>query len=1164
MNFLFKRLRWHLIWLVPLVAAACLFFFPLAKPAYADAYKISFQSLNGEYGNPLFTNGEFAEDEYGHRILCLFGTLTDSTFSISNLTDKATATHYVVVSDLRASIGDETVSFIDEDGKVIVAPSQTAYNLLLSYPGENDNTVFSFYLYSLTSIEEKVVGEDTVDVVKGTYLDAIGAFSSTNQGSYIVNPKKVNVVLDDTYIADAVSTEGEYTIINRTYGDDPSAISFKTESGLAFSTHSMSTVVTIEGNDQYSDVGDYEIIVDNDNITITDADNNDITSYYKVVCDQSLKIRVNTLSLTAPYHTNDNYYSDEQVERDDDNKIISTPFDKNPWSKENVGGHVGWTAYFQPRLQVEESDLEDDRIKVTETDNYLYYDVTLTSVDAGGGRLLSLSNFTLDFDETMKENYKTKIVKRPVTIYIEGNAAMTYPEDLSISIKPVEFASNYGFAYSKINSLDIKIQNTPVTVTFEIKDFDFYANDADVLKKGDDLILQVGTYPVINPIVENDDRYMITFDPNTFYTVSPKPVSIVDIVRNSANVTSLVREGDKFVVERYAYGEKSGDLSVDFEFKDASVSDTAIFSLVADISLADGKPGSYSAVSVDSQNFLLTDKEYLSVLIEKVKLSLDYLSTYEYSRTAYLPLVSGNVSALEFDYEIKFASGKTYAERNALSSAPTGAGDYSFLVSLTEGADYYEFSNSQSSISGSYTITRRNVNVRIVVKRDSKVFGEVVTMKDVAYYETLYTEDVTKKGVLDGDEFGELRFDKDWNVKSAVPGDYTINNTFNNDNYRIRSFKYVYNNKEFNQNDFKFHVYKLSLSNFKSQAATSINERKVTATSSTVELPKISVYGVDLTNVVVAYREESAEEFTVGSSLKATDLKEGTSYTVAYVVKAGNNLVELSEDYLAEDDAKSVTTDLSRPDITQYPSMTTSVAIAVEILNYDAANSYAYKVDDGESVDVEGVIEAIEGETTKYVYLIGGLTPKTDYEITFIRKTQYTESESESKEMNTAAGIPAIAKSDLDITDNSVKVNVKEGVLDEDEVLGYEIIKINSGFLTFGSLSDKDSKVLADYFDENGEKATVGEGEEIVDLDSDSIYYVKYYVVGNDANNFVQSDPIYFELHTKTLPGDADKAAGILGIVSKYLLLGSTILFFILFIVCLIKFLSIKKKYRRA
>lgn len=1171
MDTLRKFVRWNLIWIVPLLLATFLFFSPLVKPARADAYKISFQSLNGEYGNPLFTNGEFAEDEYGHRILVLFGTLTDSTFSISNLTDKASSTHYVVVNDLRVSSGGSTIPFIDDDGKVIVAPSTTPYNLLLSFPGENDSTSYSFYLYSLTELDNKVDGEETIDVVKGTYLGLIESFATTNQGSYTVNPKKINIVLDEDNIAECVTTDGDTTIIERTFGDAPTAITFKTQSGLAFDSHKMSTIVTIDGNDVYSDVGDYHLEVDNNNITITDANNVDITDYYKIVCDQVLSIRVNQLALTAPAHTSDNYFNDEKVVRDGDNNIVSTYFDKNPWQQENAGGHIGWTAYFQPRLQVTEEDLEDDRIKVS--DEYLYYSITLKSVDAGGGRELSLSNFTLNYSDEIKDDYRTRIIKRPVTIYIAEHAAMTYPDELSIAILPAEFASNYGVAYSKIKTLDITIQSTPVTVTFEIKDFDLYALNDEILKQEDKLVLPVGNYPVINPFVENNDRYDITFDPNTFYTISPKPISIVDIVRDNANVTPVVREGDCFIVERYAYGEKEGSVVVDFEFKDTAISNTESFVLSATILLSDGgEPGCYTADQIASENFTLKDPQYLGVFINKVRLQLDYEATYEYARKAYAPTLTGGVDGLNFDYEIKFAKGKTYAEKNVLSAAPLSAGEYSFLVTLNEeGSNYYEFPNGKSTVIGFYTINKRGVNVRIIVKNDSKVFGEVVTMKDVAYFETTYSENSAQKGVLDGDEFGALSFEKDWNVKSAMPGDYAILNSFNNENYVIKSLKFVFNNKEYKQSEFKFHVYKLSLTNFNAQKATTINERKVSVTNSSIELPKISVYGVDLTGVVIAYRQEGEEEYAIGSSLKVTGLDEGTTYSVAYVVMSNNNLVDLNEDYLAESDSKSITTALTSPEIAQYPALTTSSDIAVELLNYDEANSYAYKVDDGEIVGINNADVSVlvfdeeeEEQTQKYVYIIEGLQPKTDYEIVFIRRTQYTSSDSETATMNTAAGVPSIDKADLEITSSSIKVNVKDGLIDEDEVIGYEIIKVNSGFMTFGSLSESNSELLAEYFAKNGDKAVSGEGVTVEGLDSDSIYYVKYYVVGNASNNYVQSDAIYFELHTQTLSEDPTRAEGIVGKISKYILFGSTVLFLILFIVCLIKFLSIKKKYRRA
>jgi|GEM_PF-5560998 len=1150
----FKRILsgWKALLAIAVFLSALLFALLFhTAPVYAadDSYKISLQTQEGEYGNPLFSNAEISDG-----VIKLYGTLSDKTFEIVDLSEKESATHYVTVKNLYASINSTVYKFIDQDGKIIAPPSSFNYSLELSYT-DGDSTVYSFVLYEKET---------------GNRVKFISSFATTNQGKFTVTQKKMSVVLDETAFASGVvEDEGEYKIINRTYGETPLNIVFAPSTSLAFADHQMDWSVSIEGNETLSNVGDYSLSVDNDKVNVKDGNGVDVTDYYDISCDQKIKIRVNKLSLTAPARKElINYYSDVKVERDDDNNIISTPFDIE-FKEDNVWGHAGWTAYYKGYLICEDEDLDDDRIKVTGSDKVLYFRIELDSVF--GGYDLDLNNFTLNYQESNKSDYSTHILKRNVTVYLEGHAAASYDKDFSIAISPDGFSKQYGAVYTKENSLDnVKIQSTFVTVEFEIDKFEELLAKEGALVVGDGLILDVGNYPIVNPHVVENDCYEVVFDPNVYYSVTQKIVSLSDLVANENNVTEVSISGEDLVLDTFSYGDANGDKTYSFKFKDPDIDIAPDVELVALFSLEDGAPSVYRAKSATSLNYKAEDNQKLCVVVQKIVLTVDYPASFEYSKSYILPSVSGENSALELDYDVVFSTGKTFSDKNALSAPPVDVGQYSYKVVLTSGNTSYTFDGGDT-FTGSFSITKRVVRAVVTFKSNYKVFGDVVSMKDVAsfdiYYDPQKKGTSTEKGLIADDALGALSFDGKCNEKSALPGDYHIRfdeKAGDGDNYSVWKVYYVYNGKTTSD---LFHVYKLSLSSFISQKVAVVNKRTATVDSSSITLPALTLFGSNLDNLALAYCKSGEEEYEIASGLKIDGLEEGTTYSVRYVLKRASKLVDLSQDYFG--DAVDITTTLFSPEISQYVDLTTSNSVGVEIENYDEDNVYSYTFGEEKISILNSDVVVIkttvdEEEILKYVYVIKDLEPSTVYQVVFIRSTQFAESASDELRINTAAATPTINKGDFAVTTNAITIALSDDALSDGETIGYEYIKINTGYTSFGSLSDKDAGNLSEYFEKNGSKVTIGEGVEIASLEADSLYYFKFYVIGSEENHYVKGDAIYYELHTDPEEVEPTKEEGFIASFSKYLVVGTAALFLILFIIVLIKLISIQKKYRRA
>ena len=1170
----FKR---KLPWLIPILVAVAILIFSVApeSSAYAegpDVYKIKFQMQVGEYGNLVFPY-VVVEDVDENSELRLYGNLLEDekTFESCSIKDKDTAKYYVKISDIKAKIGSSPTvyDFIDDSGLIIASPG--TYSLQLSYENENGATKDSFILYRK---------ED------GKRIAAIEDFAGGDQGKFTVRQMTVEVVLDDTKIADFVTEEEGVTIIERVYGDDPLSIAFKAKNPLPFG-HQMSSEVNISGNTSSSPVGTYDITVSNEAVSILDGETS-MNAYYRIECNQIIKINVNKLVLTAPAYDEPNYYSDETVTRNDFFAVVSTPFDltrkADVLKSDNEHVHPGWKANFSYKLIVSESDLDNERIKVTGEGSYLYYNVTLVSVKNGETELDG-NNFELNFSSEMKEEYRTSISKRHVYICIEGNTSGVYGVGDAIEIEPEAFSQTYGAAYSRMNSLPIKIQNTDVIVEFEIDGFDDLIDDTSVLQIEDDeevkLILNVGTYPIKNPFVKDDNRYEIEFDKNTFYTVTKKEVSAKDIIDSEANLTEVIHYEENYIFARFDYQTTDLDeLSYTFLFIDYDVATEPTVTLTASIVLTEEIPGYYSASSCGSQNYKVTDAEVLGVLINKIKLSVNFDSNVKYDRSPVIPTLSGGLDELEYDYELKFSTGATYSEKAKLDAAPIDRGDYSFIFTLNKGNDYYEFESGES-FSATFTIKPRPVYVKVVFEKNYKVFGETVKINDVAYYNVFYYQgEITdEEGVLAGDEFGELKFNGNADAKTAMPRDYTLGNHFTNLNYEIKKVEYFLKDGKKTSNS--FHVYKLPVGTFESLKVAVIDVKKVTLTESSITLPSLSIYGVELDALCISYCKKGESEYKTSDSLTASDLEEGTTYNVRYSLKKNNALVDINAEYFGA--AKSITTNLSKPVISQYPALTTASSISVEIVNYDAENSYKYSIDGNEAVSVNNdeikLIEITDGENAaeiKAILIINALQPasddedavpfepSTEYTIILYRTTADATAASRDIKANTADTMPMLEKANLEISSSAIVAKLPQELIDEDAKIAYEYIMVTSGHITYGSLSDTDSSELAAYFKKNANEVVYGEGKEILNLSPNSIYYVKYYVLGDETNNYVQSESIYFELHTAAITEEPNKAQGILATISKYLLVSAIGVFLVLFIITAIKFHAIKKKYRRA
>lgn len=1082
--------------------------------------------------------------------LKLLGTIKGDTFTVGEPSVDSGIEYYLIIdSEKFKTVDGERI--LDANGRIVLTPEDASYEI----------GFFNLYLEEAVFLYKKE-GENETEL----------ALSGSPQ--FKVAKKKISVAVDEQYKNEDASKELDY-IIERTYGDEAlSALSFTivdADTQFPFGeTHGHKLECTGEfiGNEQYADVGTYLVEIDqsSEGVKIKDGNNVDVTNCYDINCDQTIGIVVSPREVYFPEITA--IEEEFPISEGEINSLKSfeLEFDGNKlegFKDLDDSGSFKFSIGYSTVLA------EGDGFKVGGEYSYTPSIIGIKRNDDE----ISSDNFS--FKEVVDGSYKKTIVQKNILIYLEGEEPSAEQRvNTKLPIKKEDFSEFYGKAYKETEEYNLNVETIGVTlrVTYSIDGYNDMKNKEGARITDDGLIVDVGEYSLVNVTAENTN-FKVTVDKSLKLTIAKATLSLDVLAQGGSlkvvygeNVIDLTENGYNFLTK--AYKElPSGESSYTLSFKNTISGKDFDYSAGFYVDIEEGLPGVYNSKNYSCEQYIIDGIEKLSITVSKASLSLS-LADKEYDGEKYTsPQLSEKAVeglVLNYDYSYKNSKG------TAISGEPTDAGSYKLFFELKEGSENLYTFNGQSSLEIPFKINPRPVTVDAELKSlaNGKPFGQSVSVDKLVTVSIRHTNNKDEIAVIGNKEL--VTVSCDGAKENAKPGKYSIEFTANSkisSNYQIT----------YAQKNLKMTVSKTDLSALKKSGALKVGDWDVIATKDSIGLGLKKLYSASLEGYLsIEYRlydEENVAEWIAVSGLVAdSGLEEGAKYQIRYVLSKDNPYVELSEDFKSEESGYIViaSTKIDIPIISEGKIASKEIAIVID--NYDVENSYSWIIgfegeegyDEQEYPMDNSLVEGEEIFSVKLSRLGIELVPDTQYTITLKRLGQNEElfEQSESLVITTAREKPLLKKGEFEIGQNTIGFyKADEG--DEDPQFVYYYILLDRGHTNIESSTDAENPEMSKYFSdaEYSELVKSGEGYLISELEADCIYAVKIAFSGTEEKP--ESEAVYFAIHTSTESAFSVATTGLINTISRYLLSGGAVLFFVLFIIVVIRYAVIGKRLRR-